>query len=98
MLKKLGPQERIFDELKLISDTAFQFASEESAVDNVEDICESMQFYPPTDFITGSDIFYEYNENVSMVNFSKYSITEHTFLTLTSNDRDTYDFPMETQQ
>lgn len=65
MLKSIGPQERIFKELKLIGDTAFQFASEQSAVDTVEEMSESMQFYPSNHYITGGDLFYEYNEEVT---------------------------------
>lgn len=66
ILKRIGPQEWIYDELKLMTDTEFQFASEEPAVDTVEEICESMQFYPPQDILTGSDILYEYNEEVTV--------------------------------
>lgn len=67
LLKKIGPQERIYNELKLVADTAFQFASEQSASDTVQNMCESMQYYPSTDYITGSDIFYEYNEHVRIL-------------------------------
>ncbi|KAJ8983824.1 hypothetical protein NQ317_008950 [Molorchus minor] len=61
MLKRIGPQRRIFDEIKSISDSSFRFATEDTAVDIVEDLCESMQFYPPRDYIAGSELYYEYD-------------------------------------
>ncbi|XP_056633066.1 nardilysin [Diorhabda sublineata] len=61
LLKKVGPQRRIYDEIKLIIDTSFRFATESSPVDNVESLCESMQIYPSADYITGSEIFYEFD-------------------------------------
>ncbi|CAH2005923.1 unnamed protein product [Acanthoscelides obtectus] len=61
MLKQIGPEERVFNEMKLIADTAFRFAREDPAVDTVEDLCENMQIYPPEDYITGSELYYEYD-------------------------------------
>nr|CAI5844579.1 unnamed protein product [Callosobruchus analis] len=61
MLKNIGPQERVFNEMKLIADTAFRFAREDPAVDTVEDLCENMQIYPPEDYIAGSELYYEYD-------------------------------------
>ncbi|CAH1155362.1 unnamed protein product [Phaedon cochleariae] len=61
LMKRLGPQKRIFDELKSIGDTAFQFATEEPASDMVENLCEDMQFYPPEDYIAGSELYYEFD-------------------------------------
>ncbi|CAG9829034.1 unnamed protein product [Diabrotica balteata] len=61
MLRNVGPQRRLFDEQKLIADTTFRFASEQTPVDNVENLCEAMQFYPPEDYLAGSELFYEYD-------------------------------------
>ncbi|KAJ8920211.1 hypothetical protein NQ315_011872 [Exocentrus adspersus] len=61
LLRKIGPQSRIFDEIKMIADTSFKFSTEETAMDFVEDICESMQTYPPKDYIAGSELYYEYD-------------------------------------
>nr|CAH7725466.1 unnamed protein product [Callosobruchus chinensis] len=61
MLKQIGPQERVFKEMKLIADTAFRFAREDPAVDTVEELCENMQIYPPEDYIAGSELYYEYD-------------------------------------
>lgn len=70
MIKRIGPQERIFKELQLIENTAFQFAPEQSAVDNVERLCEAMQVYPPEDYIIGGNLLLEYNEDVSTLRIS----------------------------
>lgn len=64
MLKKMGPQPRIFNEMKMIADTSFKFSTEETAVDMVEEVCESMQYYPPEDYITGPALYYEYDPKV----------------------------------
>jgi nardilysin len=61
MLKKLGPQERLYNEMKTIADTAFKFAIEERAVELVEELSEAMQFYPPEDYMTGSELYFEYD-------------------------------------
>ncbi|RZB40351.1 nardilysin-like, partial [Asbolus verrucosus] len=61
MLKELGPQQRIYNEVKTIEDTSFKFSTEETAVDFVEDLCEAMHFYPPEDYITGSELYFEYD-------------------------------------
>lgn len=78
LLRRTGPQERIFREIQKIEDTSFRlfckmkikqkirntffrFADEESAVDLVEDLAEAMQFYPPEDYLTGSDLYFEYD-------------------------------------
>lgn len=67
MLKKVGPQERIYDEMKLVEDTSFRFQDEEDAVDFVESLSESMQFYPPEDYITGDSLYFEYNPEVRIL-------------------------------
>lgn len=65
MLKRIGPQERIFNELKLLTDTTFQFSPEKTAADMVEELSVCMQYFPPSDYITGNTLFYEYDEEVS---------------------------------
>lgn len=61
MLQKVGPSERFFHELKTIEETKFRFAEEVSAVEYVEELAENMQLYPPEDYITGSELFFEYD-------------------------------------
>lgn len=65
LLKQLGPQERIFREIQAIEETSFRFANEESAVDVVEDLAEAMQFYPPEDYLTGSELYFDYEPQVN---------------------------------
>lgn len=64
LLKQVGPQERIFREIQKIEDTSFRFADEESAVELVEELAEAMQFYPPEDYLTGSELYFEYDPKV----------------------------------
>ncbi|XP_050307401.1 nardilysin [Anthonomus grandis grandis] len=68
MLKQIGPQERIFKERQSISQMTFKFADEDSPVEIVEDMCEAMQFYPSTDYITGSELYFEHDpESIKML-------------------------------
>lgn len=64
LLKEIGPQERIFREIQKIEDTSFRFSDEESAVDLVEELAEAMQYYPPEDYLTGSELYFEYDPKV----------------------------------
>ena len=64
MLQRVGPSERFFHELKAIEETKFRFTEEVPAVEYVEDIAENMQLYPPEDYITGSELFFEYDPEV----------------------------------
>ena len=48
MLRKSGPQERIFKELHLTEKIEFEYVEESNTIDNVEDVSEVMQLYPPT--------------------------------------------------
>lgn len=48
MLIELGPNQRIFNEIKRIEDLDFAFQEEKYPNDNVETLCENMVFYPPT--------------------------------------------------
>ncbi|XP_063912496.1 nardilysin-like isoform X1 [Zophobas morio] len=68
MLRKIGPQERIFQEIKTITDTSFKFAAEGKAVEVVTEMSENMQLYPPEDYITGSNLLFDYDpESIEMV-------------------------------
>ncbi|XP_011685956.1 PREDICTED: nardilysin-like [Wasmannia auropunctata] len=61
LLKRESPQKRIYDEIYKIEENNFRFADEEDPADYVEDLCESMHFYPPRDYITGNELYFEYN-------------------------------------
>ncbi|XP_066596131.1 nardilysin [Prorops nasuta] len=61
MFRKAGPQKRIYDEICQIEETKFRFVDEEDPCDYVEELSESMHFYEPKDYITGSELYFEYN-------------------------------------
>ena len=54
MLSTESVNERIFKEVKRIEDLAFEFGPEEQPSDNVESLCEDMQFYPSELYLTGN--------------------------------------------
>lgn len=64
MIRTVGPQERIYNEIKLVEDTNFRFKDEEDAVDFVEFISEAMHYYPPEDYLCGDELYFEYNPEV----------------------------------
>ncbi|XP_046617809.1 nardilysin-like [Neodiprion virginianus] len=84
LMCKSGPQKRIYDEIHQTEENSFRFTDEISAVDYVENLSESMRLYASTDYITGSDLYFEYNpegikacmdaltpDNVNIVLFDK---------------------------
>lgn len=48
----------------MIEETSFKFYEEEPASDTVERISESMHFFPPKDYLTGPDLYFEYDPKV----------------------------------
>ena len=73
MLRKEGPSQRLYDEISSIEDSHFRFSEETPAIDNVEDLAEAMQFYPSTDYITGSSLYFEFDPQV------KFSQTDYKY-------------------
>ncbi|KAG7214075.1 hypothetical protein KM043_001439 [Ampulex compressa] len=84
LMRKEGPQKRIYDEIHQIEETNFRFTDEVPPAEYVEELCENMHFYPPRDYITGSDLYFEYNpvaiqacmnslspDNVNLIIFDK---------------------------
>ncbi|KAL6431065.1 hypothetical protein ACFW04_007066 [Cataglyphis niger] len=61
LLRREGPQKRIYDEIYKIEENNFRFADQENPIEYVEDLCESMHFYPPRDYITGNELYFEYD-------------------------------------
>ncbi|CAL7942606.1 unnamed protein product [Xylocopa violacea] len=61
LMRKEGPQKRIYDEICQIKEINFRFTEESPPAEYVEDLCESMHYFPPCDYITGSDLYFEYN-------------------------------------
>ena len=64
MLRSQRPSERIFEELKKIKKLDFEFGPEPQAVDNVENLCEGMQLYPPEMYLTGGELLFDFDEKL----------------------------------
>lgn len=61
LLKREGPVEWIFNELRELEATSFRFRKEKEASDNVEELVVNMRYYPPKDIITGSELYFRYD-------------------------------------
>ncbi|CAI8005905.1 Nardilysin [Geodia barretti] len=61
MLRKLGPQERIFREIQTVELNNFTFKEEEDPDPYTEELCEAMQYYSKEDYLTGKYLFFEYD-------------------------------------
>ncbi|CAL4145200.1 unnamed protein product, partial [Meganyctiphanes norvegica] len=64
MIREAKPNERIYREIQQVEKIDFDYAEESKAVENVESLVENMQIYPPEDYLTGSDLLFEYNEQI----------------------------------
>ena len=64
MLKENKPSERIYGEIQKIEELDFRFSEEKQPSNNVETLCENMQFYPPERYLDGDDLMFEYNGEV----------------------------------
>lgn len=63
LIRRKGVNEKMFNDIKLLDEIGFQYAQEVDAVDNVEDISENMQLYAPKDYLTGSELMFEYSSD-----------------------------------
>ncbi|XP_058457946.1 nardilysin-like isoform X2 [Malaya genurostris] len=78
LLKKTGPVEWLYEELKEIEATSFRYRKEKDATDNVEELVVNMRYYPSKDIITGSELYFQYNaseiqdviDNLNLPNFN----------------------------
>jgi len=61
MMKEQGPSERIYKEIQKIEDLDFSFREEKQPSENVENLCENMQFYPPERYLDGDDLLFTYD-------------------------------------
>uniref|UniRef100_A0A2R9B503 Nardilysin convertase n=1 Tax=Pan paniscus TaxID=9597 RepID=A0A2R9B503_PANPA len=64
MLQKLGPEKRIFEEIRKIEDNEFHYQEQTDPVEYVENMCENMQLYPLQDILTGDQLLFEYKPEV----------------------------------
>lgn len=53
----------IYEELSFIKNSNFRYASESSPVDNVQYLAKCCKYYPSKDILTGSQLYYEFNES-----------------------------------
>ncbi|TNM95254.1 hypothetical protein fugu_016337 [Takifugu bimaculatus] len=67
MLQRLGPQQRIYDEIQKIEANEFRYQEQIDPIEFVEDICENMQLFPTADFLTGDQLLFEFNPEVSQI-------------------------------
>eukprot|EP00742_Colponemidia_sp_Colp-10_P005576 GILJ01005960.1.p1 GENE.GILJ01005960.1~~GILJ01005960.1.p1 ORF type:complete len:1056 (+),score=190.79 GILJ01005960.1:47-3214(+) len=62
LLKRTGPLRWIYDELKTVADMKFKFAEKIDPVEYVEELAVSMIYHPMEHVLTGSEVFYEFDE------------------------------------
>eukprot|EP00731_Ephydatia_muelleri_P001426 Em0001g1426a len=81
MLRELGPQEWIYQEIQAVEEKRFN-SIDEKTIDNpvycVSMLSESMQYFPEEDFLTGYDLMFQYDHQVI---FSYQIITKDMHLT-----------------
>ncbi|KYN37329.1 Nardilysin, partial [Trachymyrmex septentrionalis] len=58
LIRRMGPQKSIYNELYKIGNNNFRFFSKHN---DVFDLCKGMHFYQPCDYLTGKHIYFEYN-------------------------------------
>ncbi|XP_066503418.1 nardilysin b [Hoplias malabaricus] len=64
MLQKLGPQQRIYEEIQKIEANEFHYQEQTDPIEFVENICENMQLFPKEHFLCGDQLMFEYNQEV----------------------------------
>ncbi|CAG9829033.1 unnamed protein product [Diabrotica balteata] len=60
LLKTVGPQKQVFEELKVIADTDFKFETERSVSYNTYTLATNLRIHPPEDIISASQLYKEY--------------------------------------
>uniref|UniRef100_A0A6P7GKF8 Nardilysin-like n=1 Tax=Diabrotica virgifera virgifera TaxID=50390 RepID=A0A6P7GKF8_DIAVI len=63
LIKTEGPQQQVFEELKVIADADFRFESQYSASYNTSTLATNLHIYPPEHIISASKIYKEYRED-----------------------------------
>uniref|UniRef100_A0AAX7U4V8 Nardilysin a (N-arginine dibasic convertase) n=1 Tax=Astatotilapia calliptera TaxID=8154 RepID=A0AAX7U4V8_ASTCA len=56
---------RIYEEIQRIEANEFHYQEQIDPIEYVEDICENMQLFPKEDFLTGDQLMFEFNPEVS---------------------------------
>ncbi|XP_023245126.1 nardilysin-like [Copidosoma floridanum] len=61
LLRRVGPNKRLFDEIQKTKDISFRFMTEQDTIDNVTTLCVNMHLYPSKDFLTGENLYSLYD-------------------------------------
>lgn len=64
LMKREGPQEWFYDELRVIEETKFRWIEKGDASEYVEKLADNMQLYPPRDYLTGHKFLYHFDEQI----------------------------------
>ncbi|KAL4236298.1 Nrd1 complex RNA-binding subunit [Mactra antiquata] len=64
LLKKEGPQDWFYTELKQIEETKFRWKEKGDPTGYVEKLADNMQLYPPEDYLTGHKLLFTYDEQI----------------------------------
>ncbi|XP_039623210.1 nardilysin [Polypterus senegalus] len=85
MLQKLGPQQRIYEEIQKIESNEFRYQEQTDPIDYVENLCENMQLFPKADFLTGDQLMFEYRPKVISAALNLLVPSKASFLLLSPN-------------
>ncbi|KYM87527.1 Nardilysin [Atta colombica] len=87
LLKKKGPQKKIYDEFNKRSKNIFRYFKEENPRDNVSSLCINLHQYPSRDYLTGSKIHFEYDPK-TITNILNYLTPETANIMIFNKDFD----------
>uniref|UniRef100_A0AAQ4RPA4 Nardilysin a (N-arginine dibasic convertase) n=1 Tax=Gasterosteus aculeatus aculeatus TaxID=481459 RepID=A0AAQ4RPA4_GASAC len=59
------PEQRMYEEIQKIEANEFHYQEQIDPIEYVEDICENMQLFPKEDFLTGDQLMFEFDPEVS---------------------------------
>ncbi|XP_045158333.2 nardilysin-like [Mercenaria mercenaria] len=62
LMKREGPQESFYDELKVIEETKFRWKEKGDPAEYVEKLADNMQLYPPEDYLTGHKLLFTFDK------------------------------------
>ncbi|XP_059475438.1 nardilysin-like isoform X2 [Neocloeon triangulifer] len=91
LMRKEGPQERIYNELKTIQETKFRFSPEPSPGDNVEELSENMQKYPSKHYLSGPELYFKYDADAITKCLSYLSPENVNIMILNNNNKEEYE-------
>lgn len=60
-MQQAGPQEALFRELQTIEENNFRFKTDQTALDNVEELAINLKYYPPKHLFTADSLYMRYD-------------------------------------